>query len=239
VQHAVSIEIQEMTMLHQAQNQTRRSTFALTINPIPKQSLDSPLELMGSQMRFGRNVEIYGEGEPAEYLYKVVSGAVRTYKVLVDGRRQIGGFYLPGDIFGFEAGHDHAFSAEAVGDSQVLMIKSSAVMELAARDSGVAQQLWTVSGRELQRAQDHVMLLIKSAQERVAGFLVEMAKRAPGATSTIQLAMSRQDIADYLGLTIETISRTLTQFEKSAAIALPTSRQIEIRNRAALARLNS
>ena len=82
------------------------------------------------------------------------------------------------------------------------------------------------------------MLLIKSAQERVSGFLVEMAKRAPGA-STIQLAMSRQDIADYLGLTIETISRTLTQFEKSAAIALPTSRQIEIRNRAALTRLNS
>jgi CRP/FNR family nitrogen fixation transcriptional regulator len=222
-------------MLHQAPIQTRKS---LSINPTPKQNLDSPLEMMGSQMRFGRNVEIYGEGEPAEYLYKVVSGAVRTYKVLADGRRQIGAFYLPGDIFGLEASDDHAFSAEAVSDSQVLVIKRSAVMDLAARDSGVAQQLWTVTGHELQRAQDHVMLLIKSAQERVAGFLVEMAKRAPGA-STIQLAMSRQDIADYLGLTIETISRTLTQFEKSSAIALPTSRQIEIRNRAALARLNS
>jgi len=222
-------------MLHQTQIQTRKP---LSINPTPKQNLDSPLEMMGSQMRFGRNVEIYGEGEPAEYLYKVVSGAVRTYKVLADGRRQIGAFYLPGDIFGLEAGDEHAFSAETVSDSQVLVIKRSAVMDLAARDSGVAQQLWTVTGRELQRAQDHVMLLIKSAQERVAGFLVEMAKRAPGA-STIQLAMSRQDIADYLGLTIETISRTLTQFEKSAAIALPTSRQIEIRNRAALARLNS
>jgi CRP/FNR family transcriptional regulator, nitrogen fixation regulation protein len=222
-------------MLHQTQIQTRKSP---SINPTPKQNLDSPLEMMGSQMRFGRNVEIYGQGEPAEYLYKVVSGAVRTNKVLADGRRQIGAFYLPGDIFGLEASDEHAFSAEAVSDSQVLVIKRSTVMDLAARDSGVAQQLWTVTGRELQRAQDHVMLLIKSAQERVAGFLVEMAKRAPGA-STIQLAMSRQDIADYLGLTIETISRTLTQFEKSAAIALPTSRQIEIRNRAALARLNS
>ena len=225
-------------MLHQAQIQTRKSSFAPQVNPTPKQTLDSPLDMMGSQMRFGRNVEIYGEGEPAEYLYKVVSGAVRTYKVLADGRRQIGAFYLPGDIFGLEAGDEHAFSAEAVSDSQVLVIKRSAVMDLAARDSSVAQQLWTVTGRELQRAQEHVLLLIKSAQERVAGFLVEMAKRAPGA-STIQLAMSRQDIADYLGLTIETISRTLTQFEKSAAIALPTSRQIEIRNRAALARLNS
>ena len=223
-------------MLHHAPIQTRKASFAPSINP--KQNLDSPLDMMGSQMRFGRNAEIYGEGEPAEYLYKVVSGAVRTYKVLADGRRQIGAFYLPGDIFGLEAGDEHSFSAEAVSDSQVLVIKRSAVMDLAARDSSVAQQLWTVTGRELQRAQEHVLLLIKSAQERVAGFLVEMAKRAPGA-STIQLAMSRQDIADYLGLTIETISRTLTQFEKSAAIALPTSRQIEIRNRAALARLNS
>jgi CRP/FNR family transcriptional regulator, nitrogen fixation regulation protein len=225
-------------MLQQAQIQTRKSPFAPAINPTPKQNLDSPLEMMGSQMRFGRNAEIYGEGEPAEYLYKVVTGAVRTYKVLADGRRQIGAFYLPGDIFGLEAGDEHAFSAEAVSDSQILVIKRSAVMDLAARNSSVAQQLWTVTGHELQRAQDHVMLLIKSAQERVAGFLVEMAGRAPGA-STIELAMSRQDIADYLGLTIETISRTLTQFEKSAAIALPTSRQIEIRNRAALARLNS
>jgi CRP-like cAMP-binding protein len=226
-------------MLHHAPIQTRKPAFAPSINPTPKQSLESPLDMMGSQMRFGRNTEIYGEDEPAEYLYKVISGAVRTYKVLADGRRQIGAFYLPGDIFGLEAGEDHAFSAEAVSDSQVLVIKRSAVMDLAARDSSVAQQLWTVTGRELQRAQEHVLLLIKSAQERVAGFLVEMAKRAPGSVSTIQLAMSRQDIADYLGLTIETISRTLTQFEKSAAIALPTSRQIEIRNRAALARLNS
>jgi CRP-like cAMP-binding protein len=226
-------------MLHQTQIPTRKSSFAPSINPPPKQNLDSPLDMMGSQMRFGRNAEIYGEAEPAEYLYKVISGAVRTYKVLADGRRQIGAFYLPGDIFGLEAGAEHAFSAEAVSDSNVLVIKRSAVMDLAARDSSVSQQLWTVTGRELQRAQEHVLLLIKSAQERVAGFLVEMAKRAPGAASTIQLAMSRQDIADYLGLTIETISRTLTQFEKSAAIALPTSRQIEIRNRAALARLNS
>jgi CRP-like cAMP-binding protein len=223
-------------MLQQARTIPTRQAVPPTA--ITRQVFDSPLDMMGTQMRFGRNAEVYGEDEPADYLYKVVSGAVRTYKVLADGRRQIGAFYLPGDIFGLEAGDEHAFSAEAVSDSQVLVIKRSAVMDLAARDSSVAQQLWTVTGRELQRAQEHVLLLIKSAQERVAGFLVEMARRAPG-TSTIQLAMSRQDIADYLGLTIETISRTLTQFEKSAAIALPSARQIEIRNRAALARLNS
>jgi len=223
-------------MLQQARTLPTRQAVPPTV--VAKRGFESPLDMMGTQMRFGRNAEVYGEGEPAEYLYKVISGAVRTYKVLADGRRQIGGFYLPGDIFGLEASEEHGFSAEAVNDSNVLVIKRSAVMDLAARDSSVAQQLWTVTGRELQRAQEHVLLLIKSAQERVAGFLVEMARRAPGA-STIQLAMSRQDIADYLGLTIETISRTLTQFEKSAAIALPTSRQIEIRNRAALTRLNS
>jgi len=223
-------------MLQQARTTPTRQAVPPTA--VARTGFDSPLDMMGTQMRFGRNAEVYGDSEPADYLYKVITGAVRTYKVLADGRRQIGAFYLPGDIFGLEAGEEHAFSAEAVSDSQVLVIKRTAVMDLAARDSSVAQQLWTVTGRELQRAQEHVMLLIKSAQERVAGFLVEMAKRAPGA-STIQLAMSRQDIADYLGLTIETISRTLTLFEKSAAIALPTSRQIEIRNRAALTRLNS
>jgi CRP-like cAMP-binding protein len=226
-------ELQETAMLHQTQIQTRKPSFP-AINPTPKQNLDSPLDMMGSQMRFGRNAEIYGEGEPAEYLYKVVGGAVRTYKVLADGRRQIGAFYLPGDIFGLEAGDEHTFSAEAVNDSQVLVIKRSTVMDLAARDSSVAQQLWTVTGRELQRAQEHVLLLIKSAQERVAGFLVEMAKRAPGAASTIQLAMSRQDIADYLGVTIETVSRTFTILEGTAAIALPNARAVVLRDRAAL-----
>jgi CRP/FNR family transcriptional regulator, nitrogen fixation regulation protein len=224
-------------MLQQAHIQTRHAS-PVAIHVSSKRSSDGPLEMMGTQMRYSRNAEIYGEDEPAEYLYKVISGAVRTYKILADGRRKIGAFYLPGDIFGLEAGEDHAFSAEAICDSNVVVVKRSAVMDLAARDSSVAQQLWAVTSRELQRAQEHVLLLIKSAQERVAGFLVEMTRRAQGA-NTIQLAMSRQDIADYLGLTIETISRTLTQFERSAAIALPSSRQIEIRNRAVLARLNS
>jgi CRP/FNR family transcriptional regulator, nitrogen fixation regulation protein len=193
---------------------------------------------MGAPMPFARNAEIYGENEPADYLYKVISGAVRTYKVLSDGRRQIGGFYLPGDIFGLECGEAHSFSAEAITECKVLVIKRSSLVSLAARDSDVARQLWTMTAGELQRAQDHIMLLIKTAQERVAGFLLEMASRSVS-TGEIELPMSRQDIADYLGLTIETVSRTLTQLEKSAAIAVPTSRRIVLRNRAALNRLNA
>jgi CRP/FNR family transcriptional regulator, nitrogen fixation regulation protein len=198
----------------------------------------STIELMGAIMPFARNAEIYGENEPADYLYKVVSGAVRTYKVMVDGRRQIGAFYLPGDIFGLETGDEHSFSAEAITDCKIIVIKRSAVDALAAKDNDVARQMWALTARELQRMQEHVLVLIKSAQERVVGFLLEMAERMPG-SGGVDLPMSRQDIADYLGLTIETVSRTLTQLEKAAAIEVPTSRRILLRNRSALNRLNS
>ena len=200
--------------------------------------LEGSIELMGAVMPYARNTEIYGENEPAEYLYKVISGAVRTYKVLNDGRRQIGAFYLAGDVFGLEIGDEHTFSAEAIVDCKVMVIKRAALVSLAARSNDVARQLWTMTAGELQRAQSHIMLLIKTAQERVAGFLLEMAARSPAANS-VELPMSRQDIADYLGLTIETVSRTLTQLEHSAAISVPTSRRIVLRNRAALSRLNA
>jgi CRP/FNR family nitrogen fixation transcriptional regulator len=205
--------------------------------PIAAHPLTDAFDLMGAPMPFTRNAEIYGENEPAEYLYKVISGTVRTYKVLSDGRRQIGAFYLPGDVFGFETGADHAFSAEAITTTRVLVIKRNAVTALAARDNSVAQQLLSLAARELARAQNHIMLLIKTAQERVAGFLLEMADRFQG-RNEVDLPMSRQDIADYLGLTIETVSRTLTLLENAAAIALPTSRHVVLRNRAALRQLN-
>jgi CRP-like cAMP-binding protein len=199
--------------------------------------LTGATELMGTPMSFARNAAIYGENEAADYLYKVVSGAVRTYKVLTDGRRQISAFHLPGDMFGLQTSEEHAFSAQAMTDAKVLVIKRSTVIALAARDNGVARQLWMLTGRELERVQDHVLLLIKTAQQRVAGFLLEMAKRVPS-SNEVELPMSRQDIADYLGLTIETVSRTLTQLENSATIALPTARRIVLRNRAALSRLS-
>jgi CRP-like cAMP-binding protein len=200
--------------------------------------LEGTIDFMGAPMSFTRNAEIYGEGEPADYLYKVVSGTVRTYKVLSDGRRQIGAFYMPGDVFGLETGDDHTFSAEAIADTKVLVIKRSALVALAQRDGEVARQLWALTGLELSRVQDHILLLIKTAQERVAGFLLEMADRVSNGNS-VELPMSRQDIADYLGLTIETVSRTLTTLENAAAIELPSSRRIVLRNRSALSRLNA
>ena len=106
------------------------------------------------------------------------------------------------------------------------------MLALANRDGDVARQLWAMTARELHRAHVHTLLLILSAQERVVSFLFEMAGRL--GSNDVDLPMSRQDIADYLGLTIETISRTLTQLESSGAIAVPTARRIALRNRAAL-----
>jgi len=206
--------------------------------PVAHRPLNGAVELMGAAMSFARNEEIYGEGEPADYLYKILSGTVRTYRILADGRRQIGAFYLPGDVFGLETGDEHAFSAEAIVDAKVLVIRRGSLAALAQRDNDVAHQLWDLTRRELERAQGHVLLLVKTARERVVGFLLDMAERGH-AGNEVDLPMSRQDIADYLGLTIETVSRTLTQLATTATIEVPTSRRIVLRNRAALSRLNS
>ncbi len=202
--------------------------------------LNGSLEMMGATVDYPRNGEIYGEGEAADYIYKVISGAVRIYKLLDDGRRQINGFYLAGDVFGLEVGVDHHFSAEAVTSSSILIVKRSALIALAARQNEVANELWSITARELEHVQNLMITLgRKNAHERVAAFLLEMANRVVCGRHTFELPMSRQDIADYLGLTIETVSRTFTQLEQEAAIELPTSRRVVLRNRGALNRLNA
>ena len=195
--------------------------------------------LMGIRMSYASNMEIFGEGEPAEYLYEVVRGLVRRYKMLADGRRQIVAFHMPGDVFGLEVDGCHCFSAEAVNNATVLAVKSSIVMGLAARDADFARQLWAVMLREYQRAQNHIVILgCMSARQRVASFLLFIAQHSSG-DNEIELSMTRRDIADYLGLTIETVSRTMTQLENDAAIGLASSRRVVVRNRAALMRLNA
>ena len=194
-------------------------------------------ELLGATMRFDRNAEIYGAGEEADYLYLVVTGTVRTYRVLNDGRRQILAFYLPGDVFGLERGDEHSTSAEAVSACTLSMVRRNLVFKTAERNNEVARGLWAATASELQRAQDHALLLIKTAQERLAAFLLDMAERLAGKMA-VELPMSRQDIADHLGLTIETVSRTLTQLAASATIQV-AARRILLRDSVALRELNS
>lgn len=202
--------------------------------------LAAAFKMLGASMSFERNEEIYGEGEPAEYFYQVATGAVRTYKLLSDGRRQIGAFYLPGDFLGLEAGAEHAFSAEAIGNCTVHYAKRSNILTMAARDGVLSADLWAATAKSLRGAQEHMLLLgRKTAEERVASFLLNMSGLAGRAGDVIELPMCRQDIADYLGLTIETVSRTFTHLEGTSAIELISSRRVAVRNRSGLQRLNS
>ncbi len=201
--------------------------------------LTSTLDLPGFNMTFARGEEVFGEEEPADFVYKVLSGAVRTTRILSDGRRQIGGFHLAGDVFGLELNGAHRFSAEAVVDAEIALVRRSAIDRACERDSAAARELWNLTSRDLERLQDHMVLLgRKSALERVASFLLDMSRRAP-CGQAVDLPMSRTDIADYLGLTIETVSRTLSQMERDHMIALPTARHILLCDRRGLANLDA
>ncbi|MFN3464576.1 MAG: helix-turn-helix domain-containing protein [Terricaulis sp.] len=197
-------------------------------------ALGPGLVLQGTRMHFRRNEEVFGEGEAAEYVYRVVSGAVRTIRFSSDGRRQILNFYLPGDIFGLEAGKHHTLSAEAVADCDLALVRRSLIDTAAKQDTAAAQAVIAMMQRQLQNAQEHALVLgRKGAGERVAAFLLKLADRVT-AQCEIDLPMSRADIADYLALTIETVSRAFTQMERDHTIALPSSRHVVVRDRSAL-----
>lgn len=204
---------------------------------------------IGATRTYAKDEEIYAEGDRACWYFKVVSGVVRTCKILSDGRRQIDAFHVAGDIFGIERGEEHRFSAEAVGPAIIVAYRRCSLETLATADGPLARQVVATALLNLERAQQHMILLgRKSAMEKVATFLLDMAERVQAdpakrdATKldAVELPMTRSDIADYLGLTIETVSRTLTQLERDAVIALPSARRnITLRNKAALRRLNA
>jgi CRP/FNR family nitrogen fixation transcriptional regulator len=187
---------------------------------------DEEIRLIGATRAFGRDQQIFGEGESADFIYKVVSGAVRCFRVLADGRRQISDFYLPGDVLGVEAGAERSATAEAITDTVLLVARRSSLM---ADGLDQGQRLWRLAIFELQRSREHALTLgRRAAGERVASFLMDLAERT-GADETLELPMSRQDMADYLGLTIETVSRTLTQLQAQRLIELSSCRHVRLK----------
>lgn len=196
--------------------------------------------MTGATRHLLKDEEVFAEGNRAAFFYKVVSGAVRTSKLLSDGRRQIDAFHLPGDIFGIEAGAEHRFSAEAVGDATVIVYRRCSLESLTSGDASFAREIVAAMMRSLERAQDHMLLLgRKSALEKIATFLLDIAARVSEGDA-IDLPMSRTDIADHLGLTIETVSRSLTQLERQGVIELPAQRRtIVLRDKSALRHLDA
>jgi CRP/FNR family transcriptional regulator, nitrogen fixation regulation protein len=189
---------------------------------------------VGAVQHFAADREIFSEGGNADYFYKVVSGVVRSCKFLSDGRRQIDAFHVAGEIFGFESGADYRLSAEAVGDCTIIAYRKNKQDLFAGNEALMSRELLSFAMHGMARAQDHSLLLgRRSAVEKVVAFLLDWAEKSAD-QKTVSLAMSRQDIADYLGLTIETVSRTLSQLERNAVIALPSARQIRLRNLDAL-----
>jgi CRP/FNR family transcriptional regulator, nitrogen fixation regulation protein len=194
--------------------------------------LNPAIQHVGIVRSYARQREIVHENDPANCVYEVISGTVCTCKMLREGRRQISGFYFPGDIFGLESAEKHNVAAQAITNAEVRIFQKRA---LASWNREVADQLIALTARELARKQDHVFLLLSTtAQERIIYFLIDMVQRSsPRENGLIHLPMSRQHIADYLGLTIETVSRVLCHLERRGAIKITSRRSIELLNRAA------
>ncbi|MCR5879275.1 helix-turn-helix domain-containing protein [Phenylobacterium sp. J367] len=193
------------------------------------------MDRLGTPMRFARNAEVYAQDDEAEFLYRVVSGTVRTVRFASDGRRLLGDFYYAGDLFGLEAGPRHRFSAEVLTDGVVQVLKRTAVRAFAG-EAAMQAAILAETHKELGRTQSHLMLLsCRSARERVAAFLLNQADRCPH--PAVELPMGRQDMADYLGLTIETVSRTLTQLQDAAIVEFAAARRFSVKQRDALERL--
>jgi len=179
---------------------------------------------LGRHVHFAAGATIFAQEEMATSFYNLVEGVIRLYKLLPDGRRQIIGFALPGDFLGIAASSRHNFSADAIGHVELCQFSRSAFARFSEYNPDLLRRINELSVRELSQAQDHMVLLgRRSADEKVAAFLIGWRDRlvqGTGPSRTVSLPMSRQDIADYLGLTIETVSRTFTKFERDGVIEI-------------------
>jgi len=197
----------------------------------------SIISLRRGPIRHRRDQVVVCEGDPADYIFLVVDGVVRSCRTFQSGTRNILGFYFPGELFG-STDQKHVLSVEAANDAMILYLKRSALLSIAARDSRVASFLLAVTTSELRRAQEHALLIGRSAKSRMATFLLDMSRRL-GKTKYLDLPMSHQDIADHLGPTIETISRTITELERLQLVARLSPRTLVLLNRPSLSRIKN
>jgi CRP-like cAMP-binding protein len=190
--------------------------------PAPSGTAGHPLALLagsGTTISLPRECELHAQGDRAAFCYRVVSGCLRTVKLMEDGRRQVGLFLLAGDCLGFDALDTHDFAAQAVSDSVVQRYRRGEVEALMERHPALMRWLREMAGHVLRDANDRMLLLgRKTASERIATFLLEMAARQ-ASVRKIKLPMGRGDIADHLGLTVETVCRMVTHLRRDGTIA--------------------
>jgi len=201
---------------------------------LASQKTAEPLRAAGTVVQIAEGREVFAEGSTTDVFYKIISGVVRVCKFLNDGRRQIAAFHVAGDVFGIDLGAGRELSAEAVSDCTLVVYRRRSVELMASKDETVSRQMFQFAIQNMSQAVNHSLLVARrGAAEKVAAFLLDWQARS-GDENTIHLAMTRQEIADYLGLTIETVSRSLSQFERDGLIALRNTRDVRILNTDAL-----
>jgi CRP/FNR family transcriptional regulator, nitrogen fixation regulation protein len=219
---------------HQSISSVSDSVSSVRPTALPFSGLDS----LAVPVKCRRGEEIYGAERPVENWYRVVAGVARRFTLRPNGRRQIVDLLLPGDGFGFGIDGKHYFSAEAVGAGTVIAQYPRLRVEMsAASDSVMAMELREMARQETSRLQTLILILGGiTAEEKVAAFLVNLAERLSVAGSEpVSLPISRYDIADFLALSVETVSRALTSLKERGVIILMGPRRVKIIDRELLA----
>ncbi len=194
---------------------------------------------MGNQFRLAAGQPLFHEGDPATRVFTLTHGSLKLYKLLPDGRRQVTGFMQPGDFLGITVDDEHPFSAEALEPSQLCAFPRVRFDQFSERNGEMERELYRLAINELAAAQQQMVLLgRKTAAERFASFIIALAARhertTGGPARFVSLPMSRSDIADYLGLTKETVSRVLALLKQRRLVRLEAIDRIEILDRAGL-----
>ena len=194
------------------------------------------LDGVGAVIALRRDEPLFRPGDTAEFYFKVLKGAVRSCRVLADGRRLVGEFFLDGDFVGLDAAESYAFAAEAIVDSTLIRYSRRKVEALAAAEPRIAQSLVEIMRAGLAAARERMLLLgHMTAMERIASFLLESAERRND--GRVSVPMTRTDIGDYLGLTMETVSRAFSQLKSDGVISQHGLHELTIANPVALAEL--
>ncbi|MDP6343897.1 MAG: helix-turn-helix domain-containing protein [Alphaproteobacteria bacterium] len=199
------------------------------------------LDLMHAIVNLEEEETLFLEGDDAKAFFTLLSGALRISKLLPDGRRQIAGFLLPGDYAGLTIGDSYTYNAEAIAESTLCQFGRRDIEKFAAQHRDMERRLLAMTNTNLVEAQDHMLLLGRmNPMEKIASFLRGLSSRAievGRSSDPLFLPMSRSDIADYLGLTMETVSRTFTRLKRDGVIELPEPNLVRINDVARLAHL--